>query len=32
MKNMNWLRWPLEHYSITLLIVAILFVVGIFGM
>ena len=32
MKNMNWLRWPLEHYSISLLIVGILFVMGIFGM
>lgn len=32
MKNMNWLHWPLEHYSITLLIVGILFVMGIFGM
>lgn len=32
MKNMDWLRWPLEHYSITLLIVGILFVMGIFGM
>ena len=32
MKNMNWLRWPLEHYSITLLIVGILFVMGIYGM
>lgn len=32
MKNTNWLRWPLEHYSITLLIVGILFVMGIFGM
>ena len=29
---MNWLKWPLEHYSITLLIVGILFVMGIFGM
>ena len=29
---MNWLKWPLEHYSITLLIVVILFVLGIFGM
>ena len=29
---MNWLRWPLEHYPITLLIVGILFVMGIFGM
>ena len=32
MKQMNWLKWPLEHYSITLLIVGILFVLGIFGM
>ena len=32
MKNVNWLRWPLEHYSITLLIVGILFVMGIYGM
>ena len=31
-KNTNWLRWPLEHYSISLLIIAILFVLGIFGM
>lgn len=31
MKNMNWLRWPLEHYSISLLIVSILFVLGVFG-
>ena len=22
---MSWLRWPLEHYSITLLIIIILF-------
>ena len=29
---MSWLRWPLEHYSISLLIVAILFVMGIYGM
>ena len=29
---MDWLRWPLEHYSISLLIVGILFVLGIFGM
>ena len=29
---MEWLKWPLEHYSITLLIIAILFVMGIFGM
>ena len=32
MKQMNWLRWPLEHYSISLLIVGILFVLGIYGM
>ena len=30
--NMNWLRWPLEHYSISLLIILILFVMGIYGM
>ena len=29
---MNWLRWPLEYYSISLLIVGILFVMGIYGM
>ena len=32
MKQMSWLKWPLEHYSITLLIVLILFVLGIYGM
>ena len=32
MKEMNWLKWPLEHYSISLLIVGILFVMGIYGM
>ena len=32
MKKMNWLSWPLEHYSISLLIVGILFVMGIYGM
>ncbi len=31
-EKMSWLRWPLEHYSITLLIVLILFVMGIYGM
>ena len=31
-KNMNWLRWPLEHYSISLLIIGILFMMGIYGM
>ena len=30
--KMNWLRWPLEHYPISLLIVGILFVLGIYGM
>ena len=29
---MSWLKWPLEHYSISLLIVAILFILGIYGM
>lgn len=32
MKNMDWLKWPLENYHISLLIVAIFFVLGIFGM
>ena len=32
MKEMNWLKWPLEHYSISLLLVGILFVLGIYGM
>ena len=32
MKNMNWLKWPLENYHISLLIVVIFFVLGIFGM
>jgi len=32
MKQMSWLKWPLEHYSITLLIIMILFVLGIYGM
>ncbi|MBR1469894.1 MAG: efflux RND transporter permease subunit [Prevotella sp.] len=31
-EKMSWLRWPLEHYSISLLIIVILFVMGIFGM
>ena len=30
--KMNWLKWPLEHYSISLLIILILFVMGIYGM
>ena len=29
---MSWLRWPLEHYPITLLVIALLFFLGIFGM
>ena len=31
-EKMSWLRWPLEHYSIALLIIGILFVMGIYGM
>ena len=31
-EKMSWLKWPLEHYSITLLILGILFVLGIYGM
>ncbi len=31
-EKMNWLKWPLEHYSISLLIIVILFVLGIYGM
>jgi len=31
-EKMNWLKWPLEHYPISLLIVAILFILGIYGM
>ena len=32
MNKVNWLRWPIEHYSITLLIIGILFGLGIYGM
>ena len=32
MKKMSWLKWPLEHYSISLLIIGILFVLGIYDM
>ncbi len=33
MKNkLNWMSWPLEHYPISLLIIGLLFVVGIYGM
>ncbi|MBP5561591.1 MAG: efflux RND transporter permease subunit [Muribaculaceae bacterium] len=28
----KWLRWPLEHYPITLLILVVMFVLGIYGM
>ena len=31
-KTTNWLKWPLEHYSITLLVIGILFALGIYGM
>ena len=31
-KRMNWLKWPLEHYSISLLIIGMLFVLGAYGM
>ena len=31
-EKMSWLHWPLEHYPISLLIVGILFVMGIYGM
>ena len=30
--KMNWLKWPLDHYQISLLIIGILFVLGIYGM
>lgn len=32
MKNTSWFSWPLANYRITLLIVAILFGIGIYGM
>ena len=32
MKNMKWLSWPLEHYPITLLMVVIQLVLGVYGM
>ena len=31
-RKMKWLKWPLEHYPITLLIIGIFFVLGILGM
>ncbi len=30
--GLGWMKWPLEHYSISLLLVAILFILGIYGM
>ena len=29
---MKWLKWPIEHYSITLVIIGIFFLLGIYGM
>ena len=29
---MSWMSWPLRHYSISLLIVSLLFILGIYGM
>ena len=29
---MSWFKWPLEHYPITLLLVILLFLMGIYGM
>ena len=31
-QKINWLKWPLEHYSITLLIIIFFFALGIYGM
>ncbi len=31
-EKMNWLEWPLKHYSISILLVGILFFMGIYGM
>ncbi|MBQ9222929.1 MAG: efflux RND transporter permease subunit [Prevotella sp.] len=31
-EKMSWFRWPLEHYPITLLLVILLFLMGIYGM
>ena len=30
--KMSWMSWPLRHYSISLLIVSLLFILGIYGM
>ncbi|MCR4994567.1 MAG: efflux RND transporter permease subunit [Bacteroidales bacterium] len=32
MKNKSWYAWPLENYRISLLIVGMLFIIGIYGM
>ncbi|MBR1400089.1 MAG: efflux RND transporter permease subunit [Prevotella sp.] len=31
-EKMDWLKWPLEHYQISLHVVGLLFVMGIYGM
>ena len=31
-EKMSWLKWPLEHYSITILLAVMLFAFGIYGM
>ena len=31
-KKDNWICWPLEHYPISILIVLLLFIMGIYGM
>ena len=31
-RSLDWIKWPLEHYSISLLLVGIFFVLGVFGM
>ena len=31
-KKKNWISWPLRHYPITLLVMAILFGLGIYAM
>ena len=31
-EKLAWLRWPLEHYTITLVLIGIIFALGIFGL
>ena len=31
-KKSSWLSWPLEHYQISLLIIGLLFILGLYGM